>query len=132
MSITLLDGNTIAATGGTGKAFSQDGRTISNGRYYGDGTEFDIRKRDTIILTNVPERAVNGGSQYTKGRRMAKVSVHDVDTASVPFEAVNISILVTKDVKCTSAKLAVAVNRACQLLFDAEVASFNTVGTLPD
>lgn len=132
MSITVSDGCTIAATGGTGKTFSQDGRTISNGRYYGDGTEFDIRKRDTIILTNVPEKAVNGGTQYTKGRRMAKATVHDVDALSVPFEACNVSILVTKDVRCSAAKLAIAVSRACQLLFDAEVASFNTVGTLPD
>lgn len=132
MSITLLDGNTVTATGGTAMAFSQDGRTISNGRYFGDGSEFDIRKRDTILLTNVPEKAVNGGSQYTKGRRMAKVTVHDVDSLSVPFEACNISVLVTKDVRCSSAKLAIAVNRACQLLFDEGLASFNTVGTLPE
>lgn len=132
MSITVLDGSTISASGGTAKAFSQDGRTISNGRYYGDGAEFDIRKRDTITLINVPEKAVNGGTQYTKGRRTAKVNVHDVDAAGVPYEAANVSILVTKDVMCSAAKLALAVNRAAQLLFDSELSNFNTVGTLPD
>lgn len=132
MSITLLDGNTVAATGGTGKAFSQDGRTIANGRIFGDASEFDVRKRDMVTLTNVPEKAVNGGTQYTKGRRMAKITVHDVGTDGVAYEACNISVLVTKDVRCTSTKLALAVNRACQLSFDAELSSFNTTGALPE
>lgn len=63
---------------------------------------------------------------------MTKIHVHDVDAAGAPYEAVNISILVTKDVRCSAAKLAIAVNRACQTQFDAEMANFNTVGTLPD
>ena len=132
MSITLLDGSTISATGGTSKAFSQDGRSISNGRIYSDAAEFDIRKRDYITLSNTPEKAVNGGTQYSKGRRIAKAHVHDVDSASVPFEACNVSILVTKDVRCSAAKLSLAINRATQLLFDSELSNFNTVGTLPD
>lgn len=133
MPITILDGATISATGGTAKTFSQDGRTIPNGRYFGDGSEFDIRKRDTLLLTNLPEKAVNGGTQYSKGRRTSKAVVHDVDADSgLPYEAVNISVLVTKDVRCSSTMLALAVNRVTQLLFDSELSTFNTTGALPD
>lgn len=132
MSITILDGATLAATGGTAKTFSRDGREINNGSYMGDGAEFDVRKRDTLIFTNVPERSVNGGTSFTKGRRTAKVAVHDVDADGLPYKAVEVSILVTKDVQCSSAKLDLAINRAAQCLFDAELTEFNTYGVLPE
>jgi len=49
-SITLLDGGTTATTGGSNQVFAPIGKTVTNGKAFGDVAVSDLTSREEIMI----------------------------------------------------------------------------------
>lgn len=126
-NVTLYDGATIAATGGTAQAFTPDGVTVENGVHLADAAEPSFKLRSQLILKTKNPVSQNG--QYTKGKRwITSIEPFALSDGSVVPNVVRTEIEIHPDTPPADAEA--FVGKHAQTLFGSGLASFRTTGNL--
>lgn len=128
MSLTILAGATLSATGGTSKTYTPDGVTIVGGAHLSDASVTDFRVRPTISAkAKMPSLAPDGG--WSKGKYSLTHSV-PMTTASgkVVFNLVRVELEVHPELSAADALE--LRNKGAQLLFDSDLTNFWQAGSL--
>lgn len=127
-SMALLTGCTISASGGTAQNFAADGTVVDRGIVVRDSAETDVRTQDFVQFRNMPGVLQRDGT-WSKTKRVAKFVSPDLLSTGVqdmPF----FEITFHGSPLHTPAKILAMKEKACQLLFDADVSLFWANGSL--
>lgn len=126
-NMTLLDGATVSATGGTTQTFTPDGVTVPNGIHVADAANADFKTRENIVFRTKNPALVNG--EYSKGKRWVTFVVPQVLTSgTIVFNLVRIEVEVHPDM--ASADFTDMLKKAAQLFVDTDLATFWSAGSL--
>lgn len=130
MSITLMDGATgFTVTAGTGKAYTADGQTVTNGIHMSDVSVSDFRVRPHLTVKNRNPQRQSDGS-YSKGKQDMIYTVPFLKAdGTVAFTTVRYSF--EYDPEASAASLKNARFMMAQCLFDSELEGFHATGALP-
>jgi len=129
-TLSLLDGTTITATGGTAIAFTPDGTAVVNGISLVDTTATTVSARSQFVFTNKSPIYNSKMGTYGKHKQTIKHTVPGVDatTGEVYFSTVWVDI--STDPRITYAEKTKILYRIAQSLFDADTADFRQYGSL--
>lgn len=126
-NVTLSNGATIAATGGTAQAFTPDGVTIENGIHLADAAEPSFKLRGQLVLKTKNPVLQNG--QYTKAKRwITTIEPFALSDGSIVPNVVRSEIEMHPDTPTADAEK--LVGKHAQTLFGPDLASFRTTGNL--
>lgn len=128
-ALTLMDAATsCSVTGGASKTYSPDGQTVVNGMHVADGAETDFRVRKQITFrTRNPQRQSDGS--FSKGKRW--ITLYCPYLKANGTVAPNVERYESEVDPETPAANAINNRKLMsQLLFDADVESFHTSGSL--
>lgn len=126
-NMTLLDGATVSATGGTAKTFTPDGVTVPNGIHVADAANADFKTRENIVFRTKNPALVNG--EYTKGKRWVTYVIPMVLTSgAIVFNLVRVEVEVHPDMP--SAAFVDMLKKASQLFIDSDMTTFWSAGSL--
>lgn len=120
---TLLNGGTLAVSGGTSKTFSDVGETIKNGKKVADFSVTDARVRPTITCVNRPASLNSLGVYISKDKRTAKLVQPKVITSGALVFNVR-EIRVEDHPETTEAEKVILDSYAAQLLCDPDFTQF--------
>jgi hypothetical protein len=128
MSLTILDGATVSATGGTGKTYTTDGTSVTGGIHLADASVADFRVRPNITA-KVKMPTLQADGSYTK---MKVSAVHVVPqilaSGKTVFNLVRTELEVHPEL--SAAACVELRNKGAQLLIDAETTNFWSAGSL--
>lgn len=126
-NMTLLDGATVSATGGTAKTFTPDGVSVPNGIHVADAANADFKTRENIVLRTKNPALVNG--EYTKGKRwVTYVAPMVLTSGTIVFNLVRVEVEVHPDMP--SANFTEMLKKASQLFIDPDLTTFWSAGSL--
>jgi len=128
MSLTILDGATVSATGGTGKTYTTDGTIIVGGIHLADASVTDFRIRPNITArVRMPQLQADGS--YTKMKISAVHTVPQIlASGKTVFNLVRTELEVHPELSAAAATE--LRNKGAQLLFDSEMTNFWSAGSL--
>lgn len=127
--INLVQGGTIATTGGTGLGFTPDGVTIANGIHLTDQSEGSILSRYAVTFKNRPGSLDPRTGKMGKDKKEVKITRPKLlDDGSVVFNTIRIE----REVHPSSTPgAALELNDfAAQVLFCADAALYWSHGSL--
>lgn len=125
----LLDGCTIAATGGTAKQYGPSGQKITNGVQIVDQTVSDVTVRPFVNLVSQPTVFDRKSKTWSPDKRTMTV-VHPFVDASLVQHFPSIEIKVNYVVGMTDAQKDALDSRATQMMIDADFTAFRRTGSL--
>lgn len=128
-NLTLLTGPTVSITGGTTQTFAPDGAVVNRGVSVSDVSEADIRTRDVCVFKNTNGQLQNDGT-WSKDRRSAKFVSPSLLPDGVTQDFPYFEITLVKSPLHSAAKLAAMKEKAIQLINDADLANFWSVGAI--
>lgn len=119
----------LSVTGGTARAFTPDGQTVTNGIHVAAMAVADFRVRPHISFKNRNPNRKSDGS-FTLGTRTTVLTTPYLDstTGLVHYDTITIERRYSPIIP--AADLKTARYNAAQLLFDTDVESFNEGGDL--
>lgn len=129
-TMSIMDNPTsLSVTGGTAQAFTADGQSVNNGLHVAANAVTDFRIRPHISFRNVsPKKQANG--KFTLGRTTRTITDPYLDATTGEVHYVTTTIEQSYAVVIPAAQVKNNRLKAAQLLFDADVEDFNTVGSL--
>lgn len=128
-TMSLLQGATVAASGGTALAFADDGAVVPNGLHVIVPADTDFRTRRNVTFKNRASRYDPNSGSYAKGKRSASYQVPTVlDNGTTVFNMVRIEVEVHPEVE--AAQIDGLRTIGAQLLVDSDTDSFWTTGSL--
>jgi len=118
---TLLDGGTTATTGGTNQVFEPNGKTVANGRSFGDIAVSDITTREEVTVKSRPAAYSNGS--WSKQKVSVTFTTPYMDSEGVQhFSLVRIEMEVSPvQLANTSTLIDDLREKGAQLLVDSEL-----------
>lgn len=126
-NMTLLDGATVSATGGTTQTFTPDGVTVPNGIHVADAANADFKTRENVTFRTRNPQLVNG--VYTKAKRWVTFTVPQVlGNGTIVFNLVRIEVEYHPDM--ASADFLDMLKKGAQLFIDADLTTFWSAGNL--
>ena len=129
MAMSIADNATsLSVTGGTAMSYTPDGQSVTNGIHVAANavTDFRVRPHITFKNKNPGRRADN---TFSRGERTIVVTEPYLHTDGVVY-------YVTYEIKCLYSPVIPAANlknaryKSAQVLFDADLENFNTVGDI--
>lgn len=122
------DSTSFAITGGTDQTFTPDGVAIPNGLHLADAATADFRVRPSVTLkTRNPQ--YNTGTGFTKGKRWASLTCPiTLASGETAYNVFRVEVEIHPE--STVAQEKDVRMRGAQLLFDADLDSFWTSGSL--
>lgn len=128
-SFSIQGGSTgFTVTGGTAKTMSIDGVPISNGVHVQDAANTDFKSRITMTFrSRLPQRQSNG--TYSKGHNYITVVVPYVKTDGTVDTSIH-AYHGDYTVDIPAATILEGRRLLTQMLFDSEIESFHTSGSL--
>lgn len=128
--ITLLDGGNTTTTGGTNQNFSALGKTVTNGRAYGDSAVSDMQAREELVLTS--RAATYQDGRWSKQKCKATYVIPYAEDGEMFYSLVRIEMEVApKHLASNSTLFAELGEKGAQLLKDSEMTTFWTTGAVP-
>lgn len=126
--MTILEGTTISASGGTSKSFSLTGKQVPTGVNVADLSVADFRVRPNVDF-RYREPVKTGGGVYSKDKSSVVVRRPKLKAdGTVVINLVRIEVEV--DPESTAAEKALLWTDGGQICFDADTLSFRTAGGL--
>jgi hypothetical protein len=127
-NVTLKkDATSIAVTGGTDLNFTPDGVSVSNGLHLSASSVVDFRVRPSVTLKT--RNPVFNGVTFSKGKRWLTITFPQILADGTM--AYNLRRIEIEDHPELSASEALnQTYQAAQLLFDSDLASFLSTGSL--
>lgn len=127
--MTLLNGTTVSASGGTAKTFSLDGQQVKSGVHVADLSVADFRLRPgATFKSRMPSKRPDGSWQ--KGKFSATVVVPkllaDGKTVDYPLGRIELEPCA----ESSEAEIVVILNYMAQICFDPDTLSFMKTGAL--
>ena len=117
----------ISVVAGTDVTFTPDGVTVPNGLHLADAGVADFRVRPSITLKTRNPQLRNG--VFTKAKRWITITQPRIlADLTISYDVVRIEI--EQHPESTAAQNDSLVAAACQTLFDADLASFRSSGSL--
>lgn len=127
--LTLLDGTTLSATGGTTKTFTPTNETVVGGVKLIDAAVTDLRIRPYVIAKTVwPVLTPQG--KYVGKVKMTINIVEPIIESDGTISLNSLKIERSTSPTYTAAQLLELEKKGAQLLFDADTAAFRSSGSL--
>lgn len=125
---TLLEGATCAATGGTSKTYAANGAVVKNGVQIIDTSVTDARVRPSVSVSSRMATLQTNGKWSYERREILCVRPKILADGSIGFNSVR--VLVNFHPESSAAEIDELYDMGAQPLFDADFATFRTIGTL--
>lgn len=126
---TILDGGTIAVTGGTSRALSLDGQRVNSGIHVTDLSVADGRIRPGISFSSRMPSYNAATNTWVKGRKEAKLDFPKL-LASGTVDFPGVRIIVMDHPEQTDAEVTKMLSWASQLLSRSDFVAFLKQGSL--
>lgn len=128
VNLGLLEGASLAATGGTAISFTPANGNGPNQLVLANAAETDFRLRETVVCkATLPVQQANG--EWSKDRRTVTLNVPIYDSVSGVYDKITIRIERVAPAFASAAALAAATSLAPQLCFDTDTAAFWSAGS---
>lgn len=128
MTLGLLSGATLSATGGTALSLTPASGAASNQVYLSNASQEDFRLREIAqFKAQTPAKQRDGS--FSKDRRNVSFTVPVYDPVSETYDNIVVRIERVAPAFATSAQVSAALNLAAQTMFDADTVAFWTSGS---
>lgn len=126
--LTILEGATCSATGGTAKTFSANGATVKGGVQVIDTSVTDARVRPSITAVARTAAMDKDGKWSFEKRDIVIVRPKLLADGTVAFNSQR--IITSFHPETTAAEIAELHNSGAQLNFDADLALYRSIGAI--
>lgn len=129
VNLGLLEGATLAATGGTAISFTPANGNGPNQLVVANAAETDFRLRETVVSkASLPVKQNDG--TWSKDRRSQTLNIPVYDPVTQTYDSIVVRIERVAPAFSTPAQLVAANILGAQLLFDTDTAAFYAAGSL--
>lgn len=126
--LTIMEGATCSATGGTSKTFVANGATVKGGIQVVDTSQTDARIRPSITAVAKSAVMAKDGSWSPEKRDVVIVRPKILADGSVFFNSQR--IITSFHPETTVAEVNELYNDGAQLNFDADLSNYRLIGTI--
>lgn len=126
--LTILEGATCSATGGTSKTFVANGTTVKGGIQVVDTSQTDARIRPSITATSKSAVMAKDGSWSPEKRDIVVTRPKLLADGTVFFNSQR--IITSFHPETTLAEIAELYNAGAQLNFDADLNNYRAIGSI--
>lgn len=128
VNLGLLEGASLAATGGTAISFTPANSNGPNQLVVANASEPDFRLRENAVFkASLPAKQPNG--TWSKDRRTITLNVPVFDATTNSYDQITVRIERVAPVFATPAATLAALNLGAQLAFDGDTTAFWAAGS---